>query len=108
MHGKVHHTINHNCPAPGDKPKLSKALKELLPLAANWKTIGGLLDINKDILDQIQRDEVGVTDCLHEMLFKWLKKIDPQPTWTDIADAIEYFDEQIAKNIRQRLASSGT
>ena len=95
------------CSVPGEKPELSRALKELYPLAAHWKTIGGLLGIEKDILDKIQRDEVGVNDCLHDMLAKWLKQTDPQPTWKDITDAVEVIDEQRAQRLRQRSASMG-
>ena len=84
---------------------MRKALKELLPLAAHWKTIGGLLGIEKDVLDKIQRDEVGVNDCLHDMLAKWHKQTDHPPAWRDIADAIEVIDEQRAQTLRQRLAS---
>ena len=78
-------------------------MKELLPLAAHWKTIGGLLGIDKAILDRIQRDEVGVNDRLHEMLAKWLKQVDPLPTWKDILDIIADFDKQRAQRLRRQI-----
>ena len=87
---------------------ISEALKELLSLATHWKTIGGLLGIEKDILDKIQKDEVEVNDCLHEMLSKWLQQVAPLPTWKDLVDSIEVIDQQQAQRLRHHLASMGS
>ena len=86
----------------GGRPKLKDTLKELLPLAMDWKTIGTLLEIKKSILDKIRADEDGVRDCLQEMLSEWLKQVDPPPTWAALADAVETVDELKAQEIRTR------
>ena len=52
----------------------------------------------------IKRDEEGVKDCLQAMLSEWLKQVHPQPTWTDIVDAVEEVDSSKAEEIRQNLA----
>ena len=88
-----------------DKPKLRDVFKKLLPLSKDWKTIGGLLGVKEYILDNIKKDEDGVRDCLHAMLSKWLKQIDPPPTWKDLVDAVEGVDSSKAEEMRQYLAS---
>ena len=55
-------------------------------------------------MDKIRKDEDGVQDCLHAMLSEWLKQVDPQPTWTDIVEAVEEVDSLKAKEIRKHLA----
>ena len=92
------------CSSVGDKPKLRNVFKRLLPLAPDWKTIGGLLGVERHILDNIKKDEDGVRDCLHAMLSEWLKQVDPRPTWTDIVDAVEEVDSTKAEEIRQYVA----
>ena len=88
----------------GDKPKLRTVLKFLLPLARDWKTIGCLLGVEGHVLDNIKRDEEGVCDCLQAVLSECLKQVYPQPTWTDIVDAVEKVDSSKAEEIRQHLA----
>ena len=88
-----------------DKPKLRDAVKKLLPLSKDWKTIGVLLGVEKHILDKVKRDEEGVTDCLQEMLSEWLNQVDPPPTWKDLVEAVEAMNPAKAEEIRQYLAS---
>ena len=104
----VRHCNAYYCPLVGEIPDQRSAFKELLPLAAQWKTSGSLLGIDKDILDIIQRNEVGANDCLHAMLSKWLKQVAPPPTWRGIVDAIEVIDQPKAQTLRQRIASTGS
>ena len=86
-------------------PELKDALKFLLPLAAEWKTIGTLLGVQKHNLDIIQADEDGVRNRLREMLSEWLKQVDPSPTWAALADAVEVVNELKAKEIRTHFTS---
>ena len=74
--------------------------KRLLPLAAHWRTIGTLLGVSKDVQKRIRSDEEGVNDYLQEMLSEWLKQIDPLPTWSALAEAVEMVDSSKAKEIR--------
>ena len=53
-------------------------------------------------LDKIKNDEEGVDDRLREMLFEWLKQVDPPPSWKDLADAVDNVDKQKAKEIRDQ------
>ena len=77
---------------------------KLLPLAAEWRNIGVLLDISNDKLQAIKCDEQQVNGCLREMISEWLKSTDPQPTWNNLADAIKPFDPQKAEEIRASVA----
>ena len=83
--------------------EVRSAFEELLPVAAHWKIIGGLLGISNYVLDQIQHDLVGVRPCLWEMLHIW-KKTDTRATWAALANAVEGIDESIAQSIRSRYA----
>ena len=88
-----------------EKPKLKDALKELLPLAAEWRTIGALLGLQPHTLARVRADEDGVRNRLQEMLSEWLKQIDPAPTWALLAEAVEAVSEHTAQEIRTRFRS---
>ena len=83
-----------------EKPNLKQAFKILLPISKKWKNIGALLNISDSILEKISADEDGVDDCLRAMLAKWLKQVEPAPTWAELMDAVEPFNEGIATKIR--------
>ena len=85
----------------GGKPKLKDIFKELYTVAASWKSIGTLLGIPGHILDNIKSSEERVDERLREMLSEWLKQIDPPPTWTALAEAVEVIDESKAQRLRQ-------
>lgn len=89
----------------GSRPKLKDTFKELFPLATDWKIIGGLLGLEKHVLNKIKAEEEGVRNCLYEMLSEWLKQVHPPPTWAALADAVEIVDECKANEIRERNAS---
>lgn len=95
----------HNYYSPDENPKLKDAFGDVLPLAADWKTIGCLLGIDRTDLNKIQSNEDRVNDHLQEMLAKWLTQVDPPPTWAALADAVEPIDKSIAQRVRQRTAS---
>ena len=92
---------NLNCSIPDSKPELKDALKVLLPIASKWKTIGGLLGVDKSKLDNIKKDEGEVNECLQAMLSEWLGKKAPEPptTWKTLADAVRPIDEALAEEI---------
>ena len=71
----------------------------LLGIASDWKIIGGLLGVEG--LDNIKRDEEGVRQRLRAMLEKWLKQVDPKPTWQELVDAVENVDATRAQEIRK-------
>ena len=74
----------------------------LLPVAADWRNIGVLINMSDDVLEGIKKDEQTVNDRLRAMLSKWLKQIAPcPPTWDILADAVEKFNPQIAEKIKE-------
>ena len=92
-------TISYACT--GGRPKLKDAFKKLLPLATYWKTLGILLGVSNPVLNKIKSDEEGANDRLQEMLSEWLRQIDPPPSWTALADAVEEVDSSKAVEIRK-------
>ena len=95
-----------NCILADEKPKLRDAFRELLTLAAEWKTIGTLLGLQPHTLARVKADEDGVRNCLQEMLSEWLKQIDPVPTWAVLIEAVEAVSEQRAQERRTRFSRS--
>ena len=79
---------------------LKDVFKELYPLAAYWKSLGTLLGISTHVLNKIKSEEERVEDYLRETLSEWLKQIDPSPTWTALADAVEVIDGPKAQRLR--------
>lgn len=73
----------------------------LLPISAEWKNIGTLMYISQHVLQEIDANQQKVTDCLREMLSKWINQVKPRPTWSILAEAVEDFDPSIATKIRE-------
>ena len=84
----------------GIAPRFVDLLKCLLPVAGKWENIGVLLKIDEHILQVIKADNLESRKCLRELLKFWLKRIDPHPSWSDIAEVLEHLGEHvIASNI---------
>lgn len=84
----------------GEKPKLSKAFRTLLDVSSDWKNIGVLLEIQSNSLDGIEVDERDNNSRLRAMLTEWLKQVNPPPTWKQLAEAVEPFNKDMAKTIK--------
>ena len=85
------------------KPKLKDLQRELYSRVANdWEDIGIQLDIEEGQLKQIKSDNAGeCKKCLREMLRIWLSRVDPPPSWSDIAEALETLEyKDIATYLR--------
>ena len=68
----------------------------LVPLAKEWENIGlclGLEDITNSFNASI---ETSAASCLRETLKLWLNRVNPPPTWEELAEAVEPFDAKIA------------
>lgn len=69
-------------------------LRELTPLAANWKTIGFALRLKPDALEKIDKQHSGDTSaCLGSMVTEWLRKNYNvkkfgEPTWQRLVKAV--------------------
>ena len=72
----------------------------MLPISSKWKSIGTLLDLPCGTLDGIEADESDIDSGLRAMLREWLKQVNPSPTWTQLADAVEPFDKAKAEELR--------
>ena len=82
-------------------------LKLLLPIAADWQNIGVFLNISDSDLKQIESDYSGrCRDCVREMIRRWLKQVNPAPSWKNLAEAVEEIDPSIAERIHKRLQHS--
>ena len=86
------------------KPTLQNLLKELCSTASEWENIGILLGINSSTLDTIKATENSRSQsCLREMLKIWIKRVDPPPSWSAIAEAVEFVgDEDLASQLRTK------
>ena len=84
-------------------PELKDLLRELRGRVANeWEDLGILLGINDGQLKQIKSDNAGDSKaCLREMLRVWLSRVDPPPSWSAMADALDTLGhEDIATRLR--------
>ena len=85
-------------------PTLKLLQKELYKIADKWEDIGIQLDIDDDLLGKVKSDNHGDSkNCLREMLRIWVKKVDPQPSWTDLAEALKVLEEdELAQRLKDK------
>lgn len=86
-------------------PTIQPLLKELYNTVANkWEDIGILLGIEDGQLAKVKADyPMNSGSCLREMLRIWLKKVEPQPLWTDLIDSLNALgEEKLAQQLRKR------
>ena len=77
-------------------------MQELTPIASDWEDLGVYLGIDDGTLSTIKAEEPKMRARLREMLRAWLKRVAPQPTWTDLIDAVNYIDQSVADSIRSK------
>lgn len=69
--------------------------------AASWEDIGVELEINYGELQRIKADNRDSASCLRNLFNTWSNRVDPEPSWEAIADAVEGIgDELKAEEIR--------
>ena len=56
---------------------------------SQWYNIGLGLGLSVGTLETIQCNNRKYEDCFRDMLSKWLKKANPRPTWSALAEALE-------------------
>ena len=86
-------------------PTIKPLIKELYNTVANkWEDIGILLDIEDGQLAKVKADNLmNSGNCLREMLRIWLKKVDPQPSWTNLIDSLNALgEEKLAQTLKDR------
>ena len=66
-----------------------------------------MLGLDPDVLDTIKTSENNMSqNCLREMLTVWTKQVNPPPSWSAIAEAIECLgDEELADHLRTKYVS---
>ena len=84
---------------------LSKVFREVYGACNKWHNIGIELKIGANYLAAIRtkyRDDPD--DCFSELLYTWLKRVDPKPTWDSLARALRsptvnfgYLSEKVDK-----------
>ena len=90
------------------KPGLQELFTVLCTKAADkWENIGILLGIDdgqlKVIKSNTPSDNIA---CLREMLRIWLSRVDPPPSWSAIAGALEHLgDENLADHLRSKYCN---
>ena len=69
---------------------LKTVKKAIWDARTKWMDIGLELDIIQPDLDEINSDNRGDTKkCFMEMLTRWLKQVDPPPTWSALVAALQ-------------------
>lgn len=61
-----------------------------------------LLGLPEDVLETISSDEQKVDNCLRKMVSRWLRQVNPPPTWKDLVDAVKTVNPQKAEEIRNQ------
>ena len=82
-----------------EKGHLPAIFKIMLPLASEWENIGLCLGLGnfEDLINASPRTEASY---LRETLKLWLSRVDPPPTWEELAKAVEPFDPSIAAKVK--------
>ena len=57
----------------------------------------------ENFIDPTNASAMTAASCLRETLKLWLSRIDPPPTWEELAKAVELFDPNIAAEIKSKL-----
>ena len=86
------------------KPTLKELMRELRGKTADWEDVGVELEVDDGMLKRIKMDNPGDSkSCLRELFRKWLSRVDPQPKWADIVEAVEGIgDEELASKIKAK------
>ena len=91
------------------KPKLRDLLTELLTkVASKWENIGIMLDLEQGQLNTVKADHGSDSESyLRGMLQVWLSQVEPLPTWSAMAQAIENVGHpDLAKHLRTKYCES--
>ena len=61
---------------------------EIWEARLKWCDIGIELELSKSDLDTIQQNYTEVNKCFNEMLCEWVKRVDLQPNWNSLVNAL--------------------
>ena len=92
---------------PKEEVNLGDALKKLLPLAHEWKSIATCLNVPESVLNSVSQEEKTVGNCLRAILAYRIHNMDRPLTWFQLADATDPFDASKANELRA-IANAST
>ena len=92
------------------EPTLRELVQFLFPVASKWYLLGLWIGVDENELDKIEVDNPNDSNnCLVKMLKKWLKMVQPKPSWSAVVDALRGVQEgKLAENIRQTKLGHAT
>ena len=69
---------------------LSKVRNVIWDAKTEWYDLGLELNLSESTLQTIKKDNpTDVKACFREMLSKWLKMVDPLPSWEGLLEALK-------------------
>ena len=68
---------------------LSEVRGALYEAEAKWYHIGVELELSVGILNAIRSEFTDNNDCITEMCYHWLQRVDPRPSWEALTKALE-------------------
>ena len=89
------------------EPTLKELVQFLFPVASKWYLIGLLISVDESELEKIAADNQSESNacnmCLVKTLKRWLKMVQPKPSWSAIVEALNGVqEEKLAEVIRQK------
>ena len=84
---------------------LSDILNAIFTAGDKWFQIGLQLRLSYSTLNVIKRDNHDTTDCLTDMLQKWLTSTSSPPTWSGLVQALSsgpVGEKRLAEEIRKQ------
>ena len=67
---------------------MGTVLNEIHDARTKWYYIGIELKLDVSTLKAIESKYSDCKDCLREVITKWLKAVQPKPTWRSLVDAL--------------------
>ena len=85
-------------------------IRELSEVVADWEDIGMMLNLSQGSLNSIKGDYPSDSKkCFREMIKLWFKRVDPCPSWSAIAEALEVLEYKcLAKNLKDKFCTTYT
>ena len=68
---------------------LKELQERLFGVSNKWYDIGLQLLLSANDLDSIEANSNSTQHCLREMLKRWLRRVNPHPTWKAVVDALK-------------------
>ena len=83
------------------KEDMATVCRYLHPLRSNWMMLGTFLCVDHSSLEAMETEKYTCDENIVKLVALWLRQISPPPTWQALADAVQYFDQSKADEIRR-------